>query len=56
MARNKNILRLANYLQTILNVAKMIHNIPLQQKLENVQEKLIRDIVMNDSLYISSFS
>jgi superfamily II RNA helicase len=50
----KNILRLANYLQTILNVAKMIHNIPLQQKLENVQEKLIRDIVMNDSLYITT--
>jgi superfamily II RNA helicase len=50
----KNILRLANYIQTILNVAKLVNNVPLQQKLENAQEKLVRDIVMNDSLYITS--
>ena len=48
----KNILRLVNYLQCILNVAKLIQNVPLIQKLDNVQEKLVRDIVMNDSLYI----
>lgn len=48
----KNILRLVNFLQCILNVVKLIQNVPLIQKLDNVQEKLVRDIVMNDSLYI----
>jgi len=50
----KNILRLSNYIQTILNVAIMINNVSLQQKLANFQEKLVRDIVMNDSLYIKA--
>jgi len=32
----------------------MINNVSLQQKLANFQEKLVRDIVMNDSLYIKA--
>jgi superfamily II RNA helicase len=52
----KNILRLTNFIQSVHAVAVVIQDVALQQKLDSVQEKMIRDIVMNDSLYITSRS
>ena len=48
----KNILRLVNLIRNIENMAIIINNISLVNKLNNFQEKLIRDIVSIDSLYI----
>ena len=52
----KNILRLTNFIQSVHGVAVVIQDVALQQKLGNVQEKMIRDIVMNDSLYITQLT
>jgi len=52
----KNILRLTNFIQSVHGVAIVIQDVALQQKLGNVQEKMIRDIVMNDSLYITQLT
>lgn len=48
----KTILRLVNIIRNINNIAIILNNIILINKLEGYQEKLIRDIVMTDSLYI----
>lgn len=49
----KNMLRVVNFIQSIHHVAEILSMVSLQQKLENVQEKMMRDLVMNDSLYIT---
>lgn len=48
----KNILRLTNLVRNILSIAKILNNIILINKLDGYQEKLIKDIVITDSLYI----
>jgi K+-sensing histidine kinase KdpD len=48
----KNIIRLGNLVRNILSIAKILNNIKLINKLDGYQEKLIRDIVITDSLYI----
>lgn len=50
----KNILRLNNFILSIAVIAKGIQNVKLVQALEGCQEKMIRDIVMTDSLYVLS--
>jgi superfamily II RNA helicase len=47
----KLILRLVNIIRNIYNIATILNNINLINKLEGFQEKLIRDIVITDSLY-----
>lgn len=48
----KNILRLVNVLRNIENIASILNRNILLDKLNGYQEKLIRDIVITDSLYI----
>ena len=48
----KNILRLSNLTRNIMSIAKMLNNIKLINKLDGYQEKIIRDIVIAESLYI----
>jgi superfamily II RNA helicase len=48
----KTILRLNNLLANIENIAKLYNNINLLNKLYGYQEKLIRDTVISDSLYL----
>jgi superfamily II RNA helicase len=48
----KNIIRLGNLTRNILSIAKILNNVKLINKLDGYQEKLIRDIVITDSLYI----
>ena len=48
----KIILRITNLVRNILTIAKLINNITLINKLYGYEEKLIRDCVVNDSLYI----
>jgi len=48
----KNILRLTNLIRNILSIAKILNNVKLINKLDGFQEKLIRGIVITDSLYI----
>ena len=48
----KNILRLTNLVRNILSIAKILNNVKLINKLDGYQEKLVRDIVITDSLYI----
>jgi superfamily II RNA helicase len=48
----KTILRITNILKNIENISKIFNNINIMNKLENFEEKLIRDIVITDSLYI----
>jgi superfamily II RNA helicase len=52
----KNIMRLTNFVQSLFQVAKILHIAPILQNFENIQEKMIRDIVINDSLYITPVS
>jgi len=52
----KNIMRLTNFVQSLLQVAKILHIAPILQNFEDIQEKMIRDIVINDSLYITPHS
>lgn len=49
---NRNILRLTNLLRNIIVIAKLIDNFELINKLIGFEEKLIRDNVTTDSLYI----
>jgi superfamily II RNA helicase len=49
----KTILRLNNLLKNIENIAILLDNVKLINKLYGFQEKIIRDIVINDSLYIN---
>lgn len=48
----KNILRLTNLIRNILSISIIINNIKLINKLDGYQEKLVRDVVITDSLYI----
>lgn len=48
----KNILRLSNFVINIFEISKIFQIKNLILKLENVQEKLIRDIVISESLYV----
>ena len=48
----KNILRLTNLIRNIVVIAKITNNFELLTKLDNFEEKLIRDFVRNDSLYL----
>ena len=48
----KTILRLTNLIRNINNIAIILNNIILINKLEGYQEKLIRDIVITNSLYL----
>ena len=48
----KNILRLTNLVRNIVVIAKITNNVDLLTKLDNFEEKLIRDFVRNDSLYL----
>ena len=48
----KNILRLTNITRNLESIAKLLNNVKLLNKLEGHQEKLIKDIVITDSLYI----
>jgi antiviral helicase SKI2 len=47
----KNVLRLANVTRNIEAIAILLNNVSLINKLNGFQEKLIRDIVITDSLY-----
>ena len=48
----KNVLRLTNLTKNIETIAKLLNNVKLFNKLEGHQEKLIKGIVITDSLYI----
>ena len=48
----KNILRLTNLIRNIVVIAKITNNFELINTLDNFEEKLIRDFVRNDSLYL----
>lgn len=48
----KNVLRLSNLTKNIETIAKLLNNIKLFNKLDGFQEKLIKGIVITDSLYI----
>ena len=48
----KNVLRLSNLTKNIETIAKLLNNIKLLNKLDGYQEKLIKGIVITDSLYI----
>ena len=48
----KNILRLCNLIRNIQSIAKITKNIKLINTLDGFQEKLIKDIVTSDSLYL----
>lgn len=47
----RNILRLNSLIRNLYNIAQIINDSKLLNKLDGFQEKLIRDIVVNDSLY-----
>jgi superfamily II RNA helicase len=48
----KNTLRLCNLIRNILSIVKITKNVKLVNTLEGFQEKLIKDIVTSDSLYL----
>ena len=48
----RNVLRLVNLVRNVESIAKLTNNIKLLDKLEGYQEKLIRGVVMTDSLYL----
>jgi superfamily II RNA helicase len=48
----KLVLRLINIIRNIDNIANILNNINLINKLEGFNEKLVRDIVTTDSLYL----
>ena len=48
----KNILRLTNLVKNLYNIASIMKNIKLLNILEDYEEKLIRDFVTVDSLYL----
>ena len=49
----RNILRISNIIDNIRSIADMIDDVKLLQKLEGVNELLIRDQVTTESLYIA---
>jgi superfamily II RNA helicase len=48
----KNILRLSNIVRSVESISMIINNHTLSMKLEGFQEKMLRDEVTTDSLYI----
>ena len=48
----RNVLRLTNLIRNVEGIAKLTNNVILLDKLDGYQEKLIRDVVMIDSLYL----
>jgi len=50
----KTILRVSNLMKNIESIAKIFNNAKLLNTLDGYQEKLIRDIVITDSLYLLS--
>ena len=48
----RNVLRLVNLLRNVESIARLINNTDLLNKLHGYEEKLIRDVVMIDSLYL----
>ena len=48
----RNVLRLVNLLRNVESIALLTNNTSLTNKLNGYQEKLVRDIVMIDSLYL----
>ena len=48
----RNVLRLVNLLRNVESIALLTNNAELLNKLDGYQEKLIRDIVIIDSLYL----
>lgn len=48
----RNVLRLVNLLRNVESIARLMNNTELLNKLEGYQEKLIKDIVIIDSLYL----
>ena len=48
----KNILRIVNMIRTLINIYTHLSNTTVLNKLYNFEEKLIRDIVTVDSLYL----
>ena len=50
----KTILRINNLMKNIESIAKIFNNVKLLNTIDGYQEKLIRDIVITDSLYLSS--
>ena len=49
----RNILRIYNLTQNIKSIAEMCNQPEILQKLEGIEEKLLRDQVTTESLYIS---
>lgn len=50
----KTILRVTNLMKNIESIAKIFNNVKLLNIIDGYQEKLIRDIVITDSLYLSN--
>jgi len=48
----RNVLRLVNLIRNVESIAKLTNNIKLLNKLDGYQEKLIRDVVITESLYL----
>ena len=48
----RNVLRLVNLLRNVESIARLVNNTQLINKLDGYQEKLVRDIVIIDSLYL----
>ena len=48
----KTILRVGNLMKNIESIAKIFNNVKLLNTIDGYQEKLIRDIVITDSLYL----
>ena len=48
----RNVLRLVNLIRNVESIARLTNNITLLNKLDGYEEKLIRDVVMIDSLYL----
>jgi len=48
----KNILRLTNFIQSVYQACSIIQHVPILTQLQDIQVKMMRDIVLNDSLYI----
>ena len=48
----RNVLRLVNLLRNVESIAMLTNNTELSNKLIGYQEKLVKDIVIIDSLYL----
>jgi superfamily II RNA helicase len=48
----KNVLRLTNFIQSLYQTATLVHHAPILQHMEDIQTRMVRDMVMNVSLYV----